>query len=96
MLIPYKVNISEGQIEAVKDAIRLEEGVVLSFPKGGIRGEHELLLTHQVNRLDKAQSTGKRMHLRLAAKQVVRNASYSGGILASIAAHILPMHYPQL
>ena len=55
MLIPYKVNISEGQIEAVKDAIRLKKGVVLSFPKGGIRGEHELLLTpSQVNRLDKA------------------------------------------
>ena len=45
MLIPYKVNISEGQIEAMKDAIRLKKGIVLSFPKGGIRGEHELLLT---------------------------------------------------
>ena len=56
MLIPCKVNISEGQIEAVKDAIRLKKGVVLSFPKGGIRGKHELLLTPQVNRLDKALS----------------------------------------
>ena len=69
MLIPYKVNISEGQIEAVKDAIRLKKGVdsrkVLSFPKG----EHELLLTpSQVNRLDKPQSAGKRMHLRLTNK----------------------------
>ena len=80
MLIPYKVNISEGQIEAVKDAIRLKKGVVLSFPKGGIRGEHELLLTpSQVNRLDKAQSAGKRLHLRLSAKQVARYASYTGG-----------------
>ena len=45
MLIPYKVNISEGQIAAVKTAIRLKKGVVLSLTKGGIRGEHELLLT---------------------------------------------------
>ena len=89
MLIPYKVNISEGQIEAVKDAIRLKKGVVLSFQK-------VLLTPSQVNRLDKTQSAGKRMHLRLAAKQVARNASYTGGFLASIAAHILPMHYPQL
>ena len=92
MLIPYKVNISEGQIEAMKDAIRLKKGIVLSFPKGGIRGEHELLLTpSQVNRLDKAQSAGKRMHLRLTAKQGARNASYTGGFLASIAARLLPL-----
>ena len=87
MLILYK-----GQIEAVKDAIRLKKGVVLSFPKGGIRGEHEMLLTpSRVNRLDKAQSVGKRMHLRLTAKQVARNASYTGGFLASIAARLLPL-----
>ena len=92
MLIPYQVNISEGQIEAVKDAIRLKKWVVLSIPKGGIRGEHELLLTpSQVNRLDKAQSAGKQMHLRPTAKQVARNASYTGGFLASIVARLLPL-----
>ena len=45
----------------------------------------------QVNRLDKAQSSGKRIHLRLSAKQVARNVSYTGGFLASIAAHFLPL-----
>ena len=95
MLIPYKVNVSESQIDTLKDAIRLKKGVVLSFPKVGIRGDHEILLTHsQVNRLDKAQSPGKRAHLRLSAKQVARNASYTGGflgVLASLAARALPL-----
>ena len=31
------------------------------------------------------------MHLRLNAKQVARNASYTGGFLASIAARLLPL-----
>ena len=31
------------------------------------------------------------MHLHLTAKQVARNASYTGGFLASIAARILPL-----
>ena len=54
-------------------------------------GEHELLLTpSQVNWLDKAQSSGKRIHLRLSAKQVARNVSYTGGFLASIVARLLP------
>ena len=76
----------------MKDTIRLKKGVVLSFPKGGIRGEHELLLTpSQLNRLDKAQSSGKRIHLRLSAKQIARNVSYTGGFLASIAACLLPI-----
>ena len=95
MFIPYKVNVSESQIDTLKDAIRLKKGVVLNFPKGGIRGDHELLLTpSQVNRLDKAQSSGKLAHLRLSAKQVARNASYTGGFLgmfASLAARALPL-----
>ena len=95
MLIPYKVNVSESQIDTLKVAIRLKKGVVLSFPKGGIRGDHEILLTpSQVNRLDKAQSAGKRAHLRLSAKQVARNASYTGGflgMLASLAPRAIPL-----
>ena len=29
----------------MKDAIRLKKGATICFPKGGIRGDHELLLT---------------------------------------------------
>ena len=46
--VQYKVNVSENQVDTLKDAIRLR--------KGGIRGDHVLLLTPpQINRLDRAQ-----------------------------------------
>ena len=55
MYAPYKVNVSESQVDTLKDDIRLKKGVTLCFPKGGIRGDHVLLLTPaQINRLDKA------------------------------------------
>ena len=95
MYVQYKVNLSENQVDTLKDAIRLKKGVTLCFPKGGIRGDHVLLLTpSQFNRLDKAQSSGKRIHLRLSAKQVARNVSHTGGIigmLASLAARAIPL-----
>ena len=59
MYIQYKVNVSENQVNTLKDAIRLKKGVTLCFPKGGIKGGHVLLLTPaQINRLDKTQVEG--------------------------------------
>ena len=37
MYIQYKVNVSENQVDTLKDAIRLRKGATLCFPKGGIR-----------------------------------------------------------
>ena len=71
MCVQYKVNVSENQVDTLKDAIRLKKGVTHCFPKGGIRGGHVLLLTPaQINRLDKAQVQGKRIQIRMSAKQV--------------------------
>ena len=82
-------------MDTLKDAIRLNKGVTLCFPKGGIRGDHVLLLTPaQINRLDKAQVQGKRIQIRLSAKQVARNVCYPGGfigILASLTARAIPL-----
>ena len=70
MYILYKVNVSEDQVDTLKDDIRLKNGVTLCFPKGGIRGDHVLLLTPaQINRLDKAQLEGRRVQIRLIAGQ---------------------------
>ena len=53
MYVQYKVNVSENQVDTLKDAIRLKKGATLCFPKGGIRGDHVLLHTPaQINRLD--------------------------------------------
>ena len=70
MHIQYKVNISENQVDTSKDAIRLKKGVTRCFPKGGIRGDHVLLLTPaQIIRLDMAQVEGRRALIRLSARQ---------------------------
>ena len=96
MYVQYKVNVSENQLDTVKDDIRLKKGVTLCFPKGGIRGHILLLTPAQINRLDKAQLQGKRkcIQIRLSAKQVSRNVIYTGGfigMLASLAARSIPL-----
>ena len=72
-----------------------ERGNSLSFPKGGIRGDHVLLLTPaQINRLDKAQVEGRRVQIRLSARQVAKNVRYTEcfiGMLASLAARTIPL-----
>ena len=76
----------------MKDDIRLKKGVTLYFQKGGIRGDHVLLLTPtQINRFDKAQVEGRQ--IRLSARQVAKNVSNTGGFLAalsSLAARAIP------
>ena len=82
MYVQYIVNVSENQVETLKDAIRLKKGVTRCFPKGGIRGDHVLLLTPvQINRLDKAQVEGRRAQIRISARQVAKNVSYTGFFL---------------
>ena len=74
----------------LKDAIRLDKGTTLCFPRGGIRVDH---VTAQINRLNKAQVEGRRAQIRMSARQVVKNVSYTGvflSMLASLAARALP------
>ena len=77
-MVQFKVNLSENQVDILKDAIRLKKAVTLCFPKGGIRGDHVLLLTPtQINRLDKAQMEGRRAQIRISARQVAKDVSYT-------------------
>ena len=69
MYVQHKVNVSENQVDTLKDAIRLKKGETLCFPKGGIRGDHVLLITPaQINRLDKAQMEGRRAQLHMSGR----------------------------
>ena len=78
-LLEYKVNVSENQVDTLKGAILLKKGVTLCFLKGGIRGDHFLLHTPaQINQLE-AQVEGRRVQIRLSARQVAKNISYIGG-----------------
>ena len=81
MYVQYKVNVSENQVDTLKDAIRLKKCVTLCFPNGGIRGDHFLLQTPaQLIRLEKAQVQGKRIQIRLSARNVSYISLLSGGI----------------
>ena len=95
MYVQYKVNVSENQVDTLKDAIRLKKGATLCFPKGGIKDDHVLLLTSpQINRLDMAQAEWRPVQIRMCARQVEKNVSYIGGflgMLASLAARAIPL-----
>ena len=68
-----------NQVNTLKDGIRLKKGATLCFPKGGIRGDHVLLLTPvQINRWDKAQVEERRVQIRKSAKQLPKNVSCTG------------------
>ena len=85
MYVQYKVNVSENPVNTLKDAIRLKKSATLCFPKGGIRGDHVLLLTPvQINRYDKAQAEEIRVQIRMSARQVAKNVSYTGGFFAAL------------
>ena len=78
MYVQYKVNISENQVDTLKDVIRLKKGATLCFSKGGIRGDHVLLLTP----------------IQVEGRQVAKNVSYTEGflgMLASLAPHAIPL-----
>ena len=83
------------KVDTLKDAIRLKKDATLCFPKGSIWGDYVLLLTSvQINRLDKAQAEGRRVQIRMSARQVAKNVSYTGGFFAALApliARALPL-----
>ena len=49
MYVQYKVNVSENQVDTLKDSIRVKKGATLCFPKDDIRGDPVLLPTSLQN-----------------------------------------------
>ena len=48
----------------------------------------------QINRLDKAHTEGRRAQIRISARQVAKNVSYTGGffaVLAPLLARSMPL-----
>ena len=48
----------------------------------------------QINRLDNAHAEGRRVQIRMSARQVTKNVSYAGGFFATLApliARALPL-----
>ena len=88
LYVQYKVNVSENLVDTLRDAILVKKGVTLCFPKGGIRGDHVLLLTPpQISRLNRAQAEGRRVQIRMSTRQVAKNVSCTGGFLGMLTSH---------
>ena len=96
MYVQYKVNVSENQIGTLKDAIRLKKRCNSLFSKRH-QGFIMSCCLHQHKSIDWTRHKckgNKRIQIRLSAKQVARNVSYTGGfisMLASLAARAIPL-----
>ena len=64
---PYKTNLSQGQLEKLKRAIKNRSSISLRSNNIDLSGNHQLLLIErQINKIKKHMSKGVGMELRLS------------------------------
>ena len=82
---PYKINLSKGQLEKLKRAIKNRSPITLRLNIKDLSGNHQLLLTErQINKLKKHISKGVGMELRLSKAQISKNLQSGGSVLSSL------------
>ena len=82
---PYKINLSQGQIEKLKRAIKNRSSITLRLSNKDLSGNHQLLLTErQINKIKKHISKGVGMELRLSKAQISKNLQSGGSVLSSL------------
>ena len=81
-----KVNISEGQVEKIKRAVRAGvDGVSIKFSHDDFSGEHVLALTRgQINKMEKACKSGKGTTIKMSKTQLKYNEKVEGGFIGAI------------
>ena len=82
---PYKINLSQGQLEKLKRAIKNRSSISLRLSNKDLSGNHQLLLTErQINKIKKHMSKGVGMELRLSKAQISKNLQSGGSVLSSL------------
>ena len=82
---PYKINLSKGQLEKLKRAIKNRSSISLRLNNKDLSGNHQLLLTErQINKMKKHMSKGVGMELRLSKAQISKNLQSGGSVLSSL------------
>ena len=82
---PYKINLSQGQLEKLKRAIKNRSSITLRLSNKDLSGNHQLLLTErQINKIKKHISKGVGMELRLSKAQISENLQSGGSVLSSL------------
>ena len=94
--VNVKVNISEGQKEKLKHAIKASCSVAsIRLGHEDLQGNDILALTNsQAKKLAKAHENGKGITIRMTSRQLKHNMKIKGGflgLLAGLAARALPM-----
>ena len=94
--INVKVNISEGQKEKLKHAIKANCSTVsIRLGHEDLQGNDILAITNsQAKKMTKAHKNGKGITIRMTSKQLKHNTKIEGGflgLLAGLAARALPM-----
>ena len=82
---PYKINLSQGQLEKLKRAIKNRSSISLRLNNKDLTGNHQLLLTErQINKIKKHMCKGVGMELRLSKAQISKNLQSGGSVLSSL------------
>ena len=82
---PYKLNLSKGQLEKLKRAIRNRSPISIRLSNKDLTGNHQLLLTErQINKIKKHISKGVGMELRLSKTQISKSLQSGGSVLSSL------------
>ena len=82
---PHKINLSQGQLEKLKRAIKNRSSISLRLTNKDLTGNHQLLLTErQINKIKKHMSKGVGMELRLSKAQISKNLQSGGSVLSSL------------
>lgn len=95
MYTNIKVNISEGQKEKLKRALREGTQLSIRLSHDDLVGEDVLAVTQtQLKKLQNALETGKGTTIKMSRAQVAHNMKVEGGflsLLAGLAARALPL-----
>ena len=92
--VNVKINISEGQNEKLKHAIKASCPVSMRLGHKDLQGNDIAVTNSQAKKLAKAQENGKGITIRMTSNQLKHNKKIEGGflgLLAGLAARALPL-----
>ena len=80
-----KVNISNGQLEKIKTAIKDGSGASLQLSHSDLNGEHVLAVTNtQLNRITNAYEKGTGVVINLSKSQLIHNSKIEGEFIGAL------------
>ena len=93
----YKLNVSDGQKDKLRNAAKTKKAVSLRLSKNDLVGNDIMLLTQaQINSIQKAITQNNGVTLKLSGKQIKANLRVEGGFLPALLAFLAETALPAL